>query len=120
MEIVAKRLRTLRNGLNISQAKMAPIVGLKQSAINRYENDQAEPSCETLLRYADYFDVSLDYIFGRTDDPQGKLYEYRPKIEESDPEMEKFIEMCFDPSSPMNERLKETLLRMMKGEKYEN
>jgi len=50
MEIVAKRLRTLRNGLNISQAKMAPIVGLKQSAINRYENDQAEPSCETLLR----------------------------------------------------------------------
>ncbi len=96
---------------------MAPIVGLKQSTNNRYENDQANPSLETLLRYADYFDVSLDYIFGRTDEPQGKLYEYRPKIEESDPEMEKFIEMRFDPGSPMNERLKETLAKMLKEAK---
>jgi len=96
---------------------MAPIIGLKQSTINRYENDQANPTLETLLRYADYFDVSLDYIFGRTDDPQGKLYEYRPKIEESDPEMEKFIKMCFDPASPMNERLKETLAKMLREAK---
>ena len=117
MEIVAERLRTLRNRLNISQAKMAPIVGLKQSAINRYENGQSEPSCETLLRYAEYFDVSLDYIFGRTDNPQGTQYEYKPKIEESDPEMKKFIEMCFDPGSPMNERLKETLAVMLKEAK---
>ncbi|MCD7947294.1 MAG: helix-turn-helix domain-containing protein [Oscillospiraceae bacterium] len=117
MKIVAERLRTLRNRLGISQVKMAPIVGLKQSTINRYENDQANPTLETLLHYADYFDVSLDYIFGRTDDPQGKLYEYRPKIEESAPEMEKFIEMCFDPKSPMNERLKETLAKMLKEAK---
>lgn len=61
--------------------------------------------------------MSLDYIFGRTDNPQGKLYEYHPKIEQTDPEMEKFIEMCFDPKSPMNERLKKTILEMMKGEK---
>ena len=67
MRIVAERLRTLRNRLSISQVKMAPIVGLKQSTINRYENDQSDPSLETLLRYAEYFDVSLDYILGRTD-----------------------------------------------------
>lgn len=117
MKIVSERLRELRNRLGISQARMAPIVGLKQSAINRYENNQSEPSCETLLRYADYFDVSLDYIFGRTDEPQGKLYEYKPRLEESNPEMEKFIEMCFDPKSPMNERLKETLANMLKEAK---
>ena len=116
MKIVAERLRTLRNTLNISQGKMAPIVKLKQSSINRYENNQSEPSCETLLRYADYFDVSLDYIFGRTDNPQGTQYEYKPKIEESDPEMKRFIEMCFDPGSPINERLKETLAVMLKEE----
>ena len=55
--------------------------------------------------------MSLDYIFGRTDNPQGKLYEYHPKIEQTDPEMEKFIEMCFDPKSPTNERLKKPSLK---------
>ena len=55
----------------------------------------------------------MDYIFGRTDNPQGKLYEYKPKIQQSDPQMQKFVEMCFDPTSPMNARLKETLLQML-------
>lgn len=63
---------------------------------------------------ADYYDVSLDYIYGRTDNPQGRYYENKPKIEKAYPEMEKFVEMCFDPDSPMNERLKETLLQMLK------
>ncbi len=117
MKVVSQRLRSLRESVKLSQAKMGEVVGVKQSALNRYEQNQASPSFETLLRYADYFDVSLDYIFGRTDNPQGKLYEYHPKIEQTDPEMEKFIEMCFDPKSPMNERLKKTILEMLKGEK---
>ena len=117
MKIMADRLRTLRETLQISQVKMAPIVGLKQSAINRYENDQSNPSPETILRYADYFDVSMDYIYGRTDNPQGTQYECKPKIEESDPEVGRFIEMCFDPGSPISERLKETLTRMLKEAK---
>ena len=114
MQEVAERLRHLREGVKLSQMKMAEVVGVKQSSLNRYELNQASPTFETLLRYADYFDVSLDYIFGRTDNPQGRLYEYRPKIEQSDPAMEKFVEMCFDPKSPMNERLKETLLQMLR------
>ncbi|WP_352408985.1 helix-turn-helix transcriptional regulator [Lawsonibacter hominis] len=93
---------------------MGEIVGAKQSSINRYEQDQTSPSYEILVRYADFFDVSLDYILGRTDDPQGKLYECKTKFEESDPEMEKFVEMCFDPKSPMNDRLKKTLLAMLR------
>ena len=46
-----------------------------------------------MIRYADYFDVSLDYIFGRTDKPQGQLYEGKMKIEKVYPDMDKFIEM---------------------------
>ena len=57
--------------------------------------------------------MSMDYIFGRTDNPQGKLYENKPKVEKIYPEMEKFIEMCFDPGSPVNERLKSTLVQML-------
>lgn len=117
MKAVAERLRTLRESVKISQTKISPLVGMKQSSINRYENDQCDPSFQTLLRYADYFDVSLDYIFGRTDKPQGKLYECKPKLEQNDPEMTKFVEMCFDPKSPMHDRLKETLLEMLGDEK---
>lgn len=102
--------------MKTSQVKIAEYVGMKQSSINRYESGEASPSFETLLKYADYFDVSLDYIFGRTDNPQGKLYANHPQIEKTAPEMEKFIEMCFDPLSPMSKRLKETLIKMMKEE----
>lgn len=117
MKGIADRLRTLRENGKLSQEKMAPLVGMKQSSINRYENNQSDPSLETLLRYADYFDVSLDYIFGRTDNPQGKVYECKPKLEENNPEMRKFVEMCFNPKSPMHDRLKQTLLNMLGDEK---
>ena len=91
-------------------------MGVRQSSLDRYEHNQSSPSFETLVRYADYFDVSLDYIFGRTDNPQGKLYECKIKFEESDPEMEKFVEMCFDPKSPANAKLKEAVLKLLREE----
>jgi len=100
--------------MGISQAKVATLVGTTQASINRYENKVGFPPHKTLLWYADYFDVSMDYIYGRTDKPQGKLYDYQPKAIEDNKEMIKFIEMCFDPNSPMNDRLKQTLIDMMK------
>lgn len=113
MSIVAKRLKTLRHSVKHSQKELAGKLDLTQSAVNRYENAQAEASYQTLLAYADYFDVSMDYIYGRTDQPQGKLYDYKPKIEDNT-QMQEFIEMCFDPESPMSGKLKDMLLRMMK------
>ena len=89
---------------------------LDRFARNRYENGQSTPPVELFRRYADYFDVSLDYIFARTDKPQGVTYEFKPKAAPERAEMRRFIEMCFDPQSPMNEKLKETLFRMMEGE----
>lgn len=113
MKELGERLRTLRESVKFSQVKMAELLGVKQSSINRYEQGLSSPSLETLLQYADYFDVSMDYIFARTDKPQGKLYEYRPKITAGSEEMKQFIEMCFDPQSPMNGKLKQTLLQLM-------
>ena len=115
MQEVAERLRHLRESVKLSQMKMAEVVGVKQSSLNRYELNQASPTFETLLRYADYFDVSLDYIFGRTDNPQGRLYEYRPRIEQSDPAMEQQVARSLDQNTPMNERLEETLLPMLRA-----
>ena len=104
LKVVADRLRQLRESVKLSQAKMGEVVGVKQASLNRYELDVASPSLETLTRYADFFDVSLDYIFGRTDSPQGKLYKSMPKIALDDEEKRRFVDMCFDPKSPMYER----------------
>lgn len=113
MKEVGERLRILREGMKLSQSRLAKMIGTTQASINRYETASSAPPLKTLLWYADYFDVSLDYILGRTDKPQGKLYEYKPKIAEDSEEMRRFIEMCFDPNSPMNERLKQTLIEML-------
>jgi len=113
MKVVGERLRSLREGIRLSQAKIGAMIDTTQASINRYETGGSSPSLDTLLWYADYFDVSLDYIFGRTDNPQGKAYEFRPKAIENSEEMRRFVEMCFDPKSAMNDRLKQTLLEML-------
>lgn len=120
MNEVGNRLRTLRETLNLSQKQIADIIDCTQSAIYRYENGKAEPPIKTMLWYADYFDASMDYIYGRTDNPQGRLYKYEPqafreKLKDKE-EWEQFVEMCFDPNSPMSARLKETMLQMMGGD----
>jgi len=113
MKEVGKRLKALRDGALLSQAKMAEELGSTQSSINRYENGQATPPVSLFLAYADYFDVSMDYIFARTEKPEGKLYEYKPKTTIDNPQMRQFIEMCFDPESPVSGKMKETLFQMM-------
>ena len=112
MDLVGQRLKFLREKAHLTQAKMAELLGASQPAINRYEHGQTAAPFSILRSYADYFDVSLDYIFGRCDEPQGKLYKYRPDLT-SDPEMQKFVEMCFEPGSAMNERLKQTVFEML-------
>lgn len=109
---IGERLRTLRDGISLSQAKLAELLGITQSSLNRYENGQSTPTVELFRKYADFFDVSMDYIFGRCDAPQGKLYQYQPKIWKNAAEMEQFVEMCFDPKSPYYNRMKESVLRM--------
>lgn len=109
---LVERLRTLREGMGISQAKLAKEIGVTQASVNRYETDKTTPTVETLLWYAERFDVSMDYIFGRTDNPQGKQYNFLPKMDNSE-EFVDFIEMCFDPKSPFNSRLKQALLDML-------
>ena len=112
MEQVGQRLRFLREKAHLTQAQRAERLRARQPAIHRYEHGQAAAPFSILRGYADYFDVSLDYILSRTDEPRGKLYEYKPNLA-NDPEMKKFVEMCFDPGSPMNEKLKQAVLEMV-------
>jgi transcriptional regulator with XRE-family HTH domain len=120
MSTVGERLRSLRHGIQLSQKAIAELQGVTQSAINRYENNESKPAFRVLLWYADYFDVSLDYLFCRTDNPQGKLYQYDPIVLKNrmanKRDWEEFIEACFDEGSPMNAKLKESLINMAGGD----
>ena len=114
---IGARLRTLREGIGLSQEKFGKIAGIPQATMHRYETGYSATPVEVLIWYADYFDVSMDYLCCRTDKPQGKLYEYKPKILEEDKDMRQFFEMCFDPASPMNDKLKKTIIEMLEGVK---
>lgn len=64
------RLRTVRKARKISQLKLAMDLGMNQNSISRYENGEREADYATLIRFADYFDVSIDYLLERTDNPK--------------------------------------------------
>ena len=121
MQEVAQRLKSLRESVGLSQAKLAALMGATQASVNRYENGQSSPPLKILLWYADFFDVSLDYIFARTEQPEGKLYEHKPKVVEAitqeNKELRQFVDMCFDPASPVSEKLRETLTKLLEEQR---
>ena len=118
--IIAERLLGLRQNMKLTQQKLSKLLGISQTAINRYEHGETAINANALLRYADFFDVSADYILGRCDDPRGKRYDYQPeyltnKLANSG-EWREFVEMCFDPGSSINYKLKEMIMQMAEDE----
>ena len=60
----------LRKQRGISQLKLAMDLNMNQNSISRYENEERQADYQTLILFADYFDVSIDYLLGRTDNPK--------------------------------------------------
>lgn len=63
-----ERLKTLRLQSMLMQKELADIIGISIRAFQRYEHGDSEPSIETLIKIANVFDVSLDYLTCRFDD----------------------------------------------------
>ena len=63
------RLKKLRKATNISQQKLAFVLGASQNTISQYERKIREADYEMLIKIADYFEVSIDYLLERTDNP---------------------------------------------------
>ena len=119
MNIVGERLKSLRTENRYFQTQIAEMCGVTQATIGRYETGVAEPPIEKLLWYANQFEVSLDYIFGRTDDPNGNFYTNNTHSLSSDVDITKFIEFCFNPGSPANAKLKKMLVQLMEDSRNE-
>ena len=67
---MSMRLRELRRARHITQLKMALDLNMSQNTISRYESGEREPGVTELIRIADYFRVSIDYLLERTDNPE--------------------------------------------------
>ncbi len=64
------RLKELREKRNITQLKMAMDLNMNQNTISRYETGEREAGYKELIMIADYFDVSIDYLLERSDNPK--------------------------------------------------
>lgn len=63
------RLKELRISRGVSQLKLALDLNMNQNSISRYETGTRQADYETLIAFADYFNVSVDYLLERTDNP---------------------------------------------------
>lgn len=68
MSKFAERLKALRISRKIKAEELADVIGSGRRIIFNYEKDEAQPTLDKLVKIADYFDVSLDYLAGRTDE----------------------------------------------------
>ena len=64
------RLKEIRKSKGITQLKLAIDLNTTQNTISRYENGRHEPGIRELIQIADYFNISIDYLLERTDNPQ--------------------------------------------------
>ncbi|MBQ8764167.1 MAG: helix-turn-helix transcriptional regulator [Clostridia bacterium] len=63
------RLKELRISRGVSQLKLALDLNMNQNSISRYETGSRQADYETLIAFAEYFNVSIDYLLERTDNP---------------------------------------------------
>lgn len=64
---IGTRLKHLRLERNVTQKKIALGIGVSPVSIQRFEYGTVRPSLDTLIALADFFDVSLDYLVGRSE-----------------------------------------------------
>lgn len=67
MATFAERLKSERKNNNINQTQLAEKLYLDRSSISKYESGKQIPETPTLEKLADFFDVSIDYLLGKTD-----------------------------------------------------
>ena len=70
MFIFSEHLKQLRQSRNLAQKQLAEHIGASERGIQNYEIGARKPTYDALIALADYFNVSLDYLVGRSDDPK--------------------------------------------------
>lgn len=69
-DIMQNRLKELRTSRGYTQISLQMQTGIEQALLSKFENGERVPPTETLLRLAEFYDVSIDYILCRTEKPK--------------------------------------------------
>lgn len=67
MVTLANRIKELRLTKNLTQSQLGQIIGVGKTTISMYENGNSSPNDEIKIKLADFFEVSIDYLLGKTD-----------------------------------------------------
>lgn len=108
-QLFSKRLRILRKSKQLTQAQLGSLLNLENSTISSYERNKIMPSSDVLLKIAKYFNVSVDYLIGNTDEMHGQK-------EKSIDEIMQGVEVLFYNSGrDLNDDKKRMLSRIIKA-----
>ena len=113
-EIIASRVKELRTINGLSQVQIAKELGITQATVARYERGETFPKEVHVLWYADRFKVSLDWIYGRTNQRKGGMLKKNLQKYMSE-DMKKIIGHSLEPGEDVYEMIKERVEEMTKA-----
>lgn len=103
MSMFANRLISLRKERGLSQEDIGKLINKKRSTVSGYETEGKEPDIETLCFLAEYFDVSTDYLMGKSDKRNNvdtvflnDMQNFKKHYEAAPADVQKQAERCFD------------------------
>lgn len=122
---VGDKITKLRKSRNLTQEQLATKIGISRAALSHYEKDRRAIDNDTLKLFADFFEVSTDYLLGRTENPK-QLNSKFPELTAKDErdiakQLERILEamdsdtgLAFD-GEPMDEETKELVKTAIKS-----
>lgn len=109
--VIEMRLKELRKSRNLNQQAVAEVLNCSQAVYSRYEKGDREPPLETLIRLADFYQVSLDELVGRTPMNIEVIHGEPPPLPEGQ------LEFVFEPEeTPTADELERKIIEIVQRE----
>ncbi|MGF0096419.1 helix-turn-helix domain-containing protein [Peptoniphilus sp. SGI.035] len=112
------RLRELRMKNNLSQLELSKILNISNVTLSQYENGVRKPDINTISEFADYFNVTTDYLLGRSSNPNQSI-KTNSKAEELEEDFPEGISVLYRANKNLTPEQKEVMLRMIKASFFE-
>lgn len=110
---LGSNIKYLREKNNLSQKELAKILNISNSTLSQYESNVRVPSDDIKILIADYFNVSLDYLLGRSSNPHKN--NKKTKIDELEEDFPEGISVLYRANQKLTPEQKDTMIRMIKA-----